>query len=166
MTPKVLIKRGGMMKLDKAFYILTITLCLFMVVLCGCAGITNKDEGQQAMLEPQAVLKFNDIPVPAGFKADLKDSYSFESNGLRVGLLKYTGSASPDQVVNFYKEQMLMYNWNLLNIVEYGQRLLNFDRETETCVITLMPRGSGSEITIALGPKSQQMPKKSSKPFK
>jgi hypothetical protein len=85
---------------------------------------------------------------------------------MRVGLLKYEGKASPDQVVNFYKEQMAMYNWNLLNVVEYGQRLLNFDRETETCIISLTPRGNNSVITITLGPKTQQVPKKAQKPIK
>jgi len=52
-----------------------------------------------------------------------------------VGVLKYQGKTNPDQVVNFYKEQMAMYNWNLVNIVEYGQRLMNFERENEPVLL-------------------------------
>jgi len=142
---------------------LVIGVLLFSIItLLGCAGLTSKDKpvSNPDLLEPQAVLKFSDVPVPNGFR-QLQDSYSFESSGVRVGVLKYYGKANPDQVVNFYKEQMMMYNWNLLNVVEYGQRLMNFDRENETCVITLMPKGNDITLVITLGPKSQFPQRKS-----
>jgi hypothetical protein len=83
-----------------------------------------------------------------------------------VGVLKYQGKNNPDQVVNFYKEQMAMYNWNLVNIIEYGQRLLNFERENESCIITIEPRGSSIILIISLGPKSQTPAKRSKSPVK
>ena len=142
-------------------------LCSCVLVLWGCAAMSNK--GRQirtpALLEPQAMLKFNDIPIPVGFKLLSGDSYSFESSGMRVGLLKYQGKANVDQVVNFYKEQMAMYNWNLLNIVEYGERLMNFARENETCIISLLSKGNTVVVTVSLGPKSQ-VPKKPDRPVK
>ncbi|MFA4984337.1 MAG: hypothetical protein WC559_03375 [Candidatus Omnitrophota bacterium] len=136
-------------------------LCLVaaMFVVSGCAGFSNrKDSGVPAnpeILEPQVTLRFNDVPVPAGFKLLPKESYSFENAGIRVGLLKYQGKAAADQVVNFYKEQMSMYNWNLLNIIEYGDRLMNFERDSETCVINIIPRGKNVTVVISMGPKSQ-----------
>jgi hypothetical protein len=146
------------------------TLCCLLALtstLFGCAMISgkNKPTVNSALLEPQANFKFSDIPVPAGFKLLSKDSYCFESSGVRVGVLKYRGKANIDNVVNFYKEQMQMYSWNLLNVVEYGQRLMNFDRDNETCNIGLEPKGSGTKITISVGPKSQ-IPKKPAKPVK
>ena len=104
--------------------------------------------------------------MPAGFKLLPQESYSFENSGMRVALLKYQGKASIDQVVNFYKEQMAMYNWNLLNIIEYGERLLNFERENESCIINLSPRGSSIVMSISLGPKSQGISKKAKEPIK
>jgi len=68
-------------------------------------------------------------------------------------------------VVDFYREQMPMYNWNLLNVIEFGERQMNFDREAETCVVTLVPKGKSVTIVVSVGPKSQQ-PKKASKPVK
>lgn len=136
----------------------------------GCATTSNDKSGMpknEAILEPSGILKFSDIPMPTGFKSLPLDSYSFESAGIRVALLKYQGKANPDQVVNFYKEQMVMYNWNLLNVVEYGVRLLNFERESESCIITLSGKGNNVIITISLGPKSQQiLTKKSSREAK
>jgi len=147
-------------------------LILFFIlgifILSGCAAISKKDKemGTTALLEPQAISKFADVPVPAGFALKLTDSYSFENVGVRVCMLKYQGKANIEQVLNFYKEQMPMYKWNLLNIVEYGERLLNFDRESETCIISLLPKGKNILITISIGPKSQALPKKAGKPIK
>lgn len=118
------------------------------------------------MLEPQAILKFSDVPVPVGLKSLPQESYSFESSGVRVGVLKYRGKANADQVIIFYKEQMPLYNWNLVNIVEYGQRLINFERENETCIITLEPKGNNIALIISLGPKSQISARRVKSPVK
>ena len=132
--------------LNTTYYILLITL------LCGCATTTDTTSGP---LKSQSILKFSDIPVPVGLKPLPLESYSFESSGVRAGVLKYSGKLNPDLVTNFYKDQMPSYNWNLINIIEYGQRLMNFERETETCIITIFPKGSLTILTISLGPKSQ-----------
>jgi hypothetical protein len=147
----------------------TFILCLVSILLSGCASASskNKQMAPSSLLEPQATVKFLDIPVPIGFKFLPKDSYSFESSGVRVGVLKYQGKAeNPELVINFYKEQMPMYSWVLLNVIEYGDRLMNFERENESCIISLVPKGSNISITISLGPKSQVPSKKSYKPIK
>lgn len=142
--------------MKKAIFVLAF-ISFLALTLSGCALFSKKDKeiGSPALLEPQAVLKFTDIPVPVGFKLLPQNSYSFENSGMRVAVLKYRGKANPDQVVNFYKEQMPMYNWTLLNIIEYGDRLMNFDRESETCIISLSARGNTVDITASLGPKPQ-----------
>lgn len=145
-------------------------LCFSVFLVSGCATVSaNKDKplsDSANLLEPQVMLKFVDVPVPVGFKFLPQESYSFESTGVRVGLLKYQGKADPDSVVNFYKEQMGIYEWNLVNAIEYGERLLNFERENETCIISLSPKGSSVTVIISLGPKAQTLPKKSEKPVK
>jgi hypothetical protein len=142
--------------------------CFCIFSLLGCAMVFKKEDSIQknpALLEPSTSLKFSDVPVPAGFKLLPQNSYSFESSGVRVGVLKYQGKASPEQVISFYNEQMPMYNWNLLNVVEYGERLMNFERENETCIISLLPKRSTVLITLSVGPKPQ-IPKKSIRPLK
>jgi hypothetical protein len=142
---------------------LLVACCLLTAVLTGCS--TTSD----TRIEPQTVIKFSDIPIPVGLKPLPQASYSFESAGVRVAVLKYLGRANIDQVINFYKEQMPMYNWNLINIVEYGQRLLNFEREDESCIITLQVAGFWNEevlVIISVGPKSQNLTKKARTPVK
>lgn len=132
-------------------------LLLFgVLIISGCA--TSKIGIKPGLLEPQSQLRFVDIPAPRGFKFMAQASYFFENYGMRAAVLKYKGRATLDQVVNFYKEQMLLNNWNLLNIVEYGDRIMTFDRENEICTITLVPKAIGWNnivVTISVGPKSQ-----------
>lgn len=146
------------------------SLLLFIaliLILSGCVEFSKKGSGMKgtAMLEPQSIFKFSDIPVPAGFKYLPAESYAFVSSAARAGLLKYRGKANADQVINFYKEQMALYNWDLLNIVEYGERMLNFERDDETCIVTLIPKGNQVTISISLAPKAQTL-KKQAKPLK
>lgn len=149
---------------------LMLFLSFFVFIFLGCAGLTGTSDNSlsktSGLLEPSTIVKFNDVPVPAGFQILPQSSYCFESAGLRVGVLKYRGKANPDQVVTFYKDQMPMYNWSLLNIVEYGDRLLNFDRENETCIVSLLPKGNLVTITVSIGPKAQAPAKKAVKPVK
>jgi len=143
-------------------------LFLALMLLSGCASLQKNDAQGSAstLLEPQAVLRFADIPVPAGFKIVAKESYSFENAGTRVAVLKYQGKVDADRVVSFYKDQLPMYNWNLVNVIEYNERLMNFDRDSESCIVSVFPKGSSSTIIISLGPKSQLPPKKQNKPLK
>ena len=152
--------------MGKSNYCIIFLSAFCLLNFMGCGILPKKDVTTTTILEPSLAFKFSDVPVPAGFKALPQDSYSFESSGVRVGVLKYQGKIDADRVVNFYKEQMPMYNWNLLNIIEYGQCLLSFERENEICVINLAPKGGGTIITVSLGPKSQALPKKSEKPIK
>ncbi len=140
-------------------FIVIVSVCCFVGFL-GCVALKSKDTTNPALLEPQAIGKFSDVPVPVGFKLIPQESYCFEASGVRMGLLRYHGKGNADLVVNFYREQMAMYNWNLLNIIEYGQRMMNFDREAETCIVNISPKGSAVDITIAVGPKSQSPVKK------
>jgi len=144
---------------------------LFLVVclaftLNGCAMMEPKTD-TSIPLEPNGVLRFADIPVPSGFKLLAQDSYSFENAGLRVGMLRYQGRSSMEQVANFYKSAMATHNWGLLNSIEYGQQMFNFERENESCIITLTPKGSAILINISLGPIStKSAAKKTDKPLK
>ena len=138
-------------------------LLLAIVCFLLTATLTSCSTTPGSRLEPQAVLKISDVPIPTGLKPLPQQSYSFENAGVRVAVLKYQGRANIEQVISFYKEQMPMYNWNLINIIEYGQRLLNFERENETCIITVQAAGFWNEdilVTISLGPRSQALSKR------
>jgi hypothetical protein len=97
------------------------------------------------------------VPIPAGFKILDAESFAFQNDTTRVALLKYTGSKPADTIVLFYNEQMPLYNWNPINIIEYERRILNYENSSESCIVTIETRGGKSIITIAISPKSRPM---------
>ena len=60
-----------------------------------------------------------------------------------------------------------MYNWRLINIVEYGRRILTFEKDEESCVITIDGKDNNLEVAVSVGPKSQAVQqRRTDKPIK
>lgn len=145
------------MNLIKISLILALTL-----VIAGCAtsGRSSSEFEEEEAYSPttlalNAKLRFADLPVPKGFKLLQDKSFVFQTEGTRVALLKYAGRAKLVDLVEFYKEQMLLYNWELLNVVEYGKSVLNFARTNQTCIVTIEPKGMKKVVTISVAPKAR-----------
>lgn len=138
----------------------SIRLIFFIIVamlVAGCAttGSRSSDAGETPkMLDVAMALKFEDIPIPAGFRPVTRESFTFQNDVLRVGILKYAGKAQANQVVDFYKDQMPLYNWRFLNMMEYGRRILSFDRDDQTCIIVIEPVKVNCYVTITVAPKA------------
>lgn len=134
------------------------------VFVCGCAttgasssGADSKEGGAYtaSTLPVTGKLRFSDVPAPVGFKLLQEQSFIFQTDNTRVALLKYSGRAKLPDLVAFYKEQMLLYNWELLNVVEYDKSILNFTRASETCIVTVESKGMKRIITISLAPRAK-----------
>jgi len=149
---------GNMIKISSAFIIFLFSA----FVLAGCAtdyqGRSYSDDSTRGRsLGVASILRFDDIPVPAGFKTLYNESFAFQNDVTRVALIKYSGSKNADQMVLFFKEQMPLYNWSPINIIEYERRILNYEKGSESCIVTIESRGMRSIVTIAISPKSRPM---------
>lgn len=141
---------------------------LILIVSSGCATMSSGssyEKGSQAAkpLEVSSILRFDDIPAPYGFKILDQESFAFQNDATRVALLKYAGGIVADRVLVFYKDQMPLYNWNPINIIEYERRIMNFEKDSESCIITIEAKGRSSIVTIAISPKSRPMKVENSK---
>ncbi len=154
---------------NKRFFIIMIGLVLLAFLAGGCTTLPEsrerariREEAEEEVLPNLPVplkmasdLKFDDIPVPYGFKIDQYESFAFQTGSTRLGVLRYKGSVAPDRIVAFYKEQMPVYNWDLINIIEYGRRMLTFERAQEICIITIEPTRGRASLVIAVSPRSE-----------
>ncbi|MDD5449230.1 MAG: hypothetical protein PHO42_01345 [Candidatus Omnitrophica bacterium] len=129
--------------------------------LLGCSSIPSRtvsESGDVVRVEkPLGVstfLKFEDVPVPAGFNLVRDQSFIYQDNALRVGLLRYAGRANSSQITSFFKAQMPLYNWDIINVVEFGNTTMNFVKSDEDCIITIAPLTTKSLINIVICPKS------------
>ncbi len=113
-----------------------------------------KDRATATPLHTASLLKFSDVPIPVGFQLVDNESFAFQNEMTRVGLLKYAGRPEADRVVQFYLEQMPLYHWTFLNLLEYESRIINFEKPEQTCIVTVGKRGDRTQVTIAIAPKS------------
>ncbi|MFH0772304.1 MAG: hypothetical protein V1933_06760 [Candidatus Omnitrophota bacterium] len=141
--------------------ILQISIVAFVLTFsaAGCATTgynVSSDSVSEKSLTVSNVLRFDDIPVPAGFVVISNESFIFQTENLRAGVLRYAGKASPDLTMQFYKEQMPAYNWQSINTIEFGKKQLTFEKTGQNCVVTIEGTRSKSVITISVGPKSEK----------
>lgn len=126
----------------------------------GCATPDYKGSPAASDIEKNlavaSTLRFDDVPVPSGFIPISDGSFIFQSESLRAGVLKYSGKSSPEAVMLFYKEQMPLYNWQLINLIEYGKKQLNYEKTAQSCIITIEGTKSKSTLIISVGPKSER----------
>ena len=142
---------------------------LILILLTSCATFPQNEstvaaEQNKVSLSVAPILKFDDIPTPSGFKILDKESFAFKNDKSRVALLKYYGGKNAEQVLIFYKEQMASFNWDLVNIIEYDRKVLNYENSEESCIITIQPQGWKSLVTVAISPKSRPIRSEKDRP--
>ena len=146
----------------KALTVSLIFILTFFLAGCATTGGSSSSEleGDEAYapagLAAAAKLRFSDLPVPRGFKLIKDKSFVFQTEETRVALLKYSGRAGLPELVDFYREQMSLCSWRLLNVVEYGKSVLNFERAQQSCIVSIEPGGMRRKIiTISVAPRAK-----------
>ena len=142
--------------------IIIFSIFIFLSFCLGCATLGLKggeSKKKEVFLEPEDViavnpdLRFDDVPIPAGFLIDAATSYAFQNPETRVALLRYLGKDSTRATAQFFIEQMPRYNWDLLNQVEFEKIVLNFEKAQETCIIMIEPQRMKVLVTVSIAPK-------------
>lgn len=139
---------------------LIIFLSPFLSLGCASTGSDTRSDGAAKQLGVASALKFEDVPVPAGFRIVSDQSFSFQNELTRVGILRYAGRANAQKVIQFYKDQMPLYNWQFVNMIEYDRSLLNFEKTDQTCTITVEAGVTKTVLAIAVAPKGSPISKK------
>ena len=143
-------------------------LSSFLIVLfvssgCASTGSSGRTDGSARELGVASALKFEDVPVPAGFRIVTDQSFSFQNELTRVGILRYAGRANAQRVIQFYKDQMPLYNWQFVNMIEYDRSLLNFEKTDQTCTITVEAGVTKTILAIAVAPRGNPVSARSEK---
>ena len=139
----------------RKFYVFILITAVFATSGCATSGSRrSSDTEMPKTLQVATLLKFQDVPVPSGFKIIPADSYVFDNEITRLGILKYSGRARTSKVTSFYRDQMPLYNWRFINLMEFNTCIINFDREDQTCTIIVEPGHLSTFITVSVAPKA------------
>lgn len=131
-----------------------------LLVLVGCASLSyysppEKEFSPKAKEIKKAIKqKFDDIPVPEKMVLDAKSSFVFDNGEIRLAHLRYFTRLAPEDVTAYFKKELPLQGWSMVNVVEYGERMLSFSKEEESLVITIYPEKRGCRIVISLTPKA------------
>ncbi len=124
-------------------------------LLVGCPA-TFPDK-QKETLAPQ--YRFEDVPVHPKLRIDLNESFIFETQSLKAGILVYHGSESVAEVVDFFKAEMPKHAWRLINSVEArGTVSLNFDKVGWHVLIRVNRSTLTTDVEITIGPRDTKEP--------
>ena len=139
----------------RKFYVFILIFAMLAISGCATTG-SRRSTGAEIpkVLEVASLLKFQDVPAPSGFKIVPADSFIFDNDLTRFGILRYSGRANASMVVRFYRDQMPLYNWRFINLMEFNTRIINFDREDQTCTIIVEPRHLSTLVTVSVAPKA------------
>lgn len=129
----------------------------FAVLVGGCvialswAGCNNGTWGKPTdKLVPEKQLGVSDIQVPQGFKIDEDASEDRSTGNWRFVKHTYYGKADPQLVREFYRDQMSMTGWKILDDeMHQGQYKLRFESDLEYCDVAI------SRVKQAWGEKTK-----------
>jgi hypothetical protein len=129
---------------------------LVLVAVIGCAR-TPEAERSEMIPTPAITYRFEDVPIPRSLGIEKKESFIYESEAIKTGILVYTGKVKVGELAHFFKENMVIHGWKLVSNFERDDALLTFNKPGWGCVITIRPTGmERSEVEVRVGPVESQ----------
>ena len=139
-----------------------IIFVLFVIALAGltgCAG-TPKKAGEPTTPEtepppPFVALQFPSIPIPKGTELDRDKTFIYESGSgeVKVGRLVFSVWNKPQEVVDYFREEMSKNGWKLLRTIEHTETILLYERKGEVATVMIDSSLGKTYIEIQIGPK-------------
>ncbi len=130
----------------------------FAFMLPGCTLMQENVKKDRAIEKKinLAKFQFEDLPIPNNFKIINDDSFVYETDNYRTGIIKYRGKDSYKNVANFFKGELPKYSWDLRNSIEYKNiAQLIFEKPNWITVAYIEQDGSDVVITLTIGPVSK-----------
>jgi hypothetical protein len=133
-------------------------LCAFVFLLPSCT-LMQENVKKEPPIEKKinlAKFQFEDLPIPNNFKIINEDSFVYETDDYRTGIIKYRGHDNFKNVSNFFKGELPKYSWELKNSIEYQNvAQLIFEKPNWIAVTYIEQDGSEVIITLTIGPVSK-----------
>ena len=127
-----------------------------LATVIGCAQ-TPEAKRSEMIPTPAATYRFEDVPIPRSLGIEKKESFIYESEAIKTGILVYAGKAKVGELAHFFKENMVIHGWRLVSNFERDDALLTFNKPGWGCVITILPTGmERAKVEVRVGPIESQ----------
>ena len=108
----------------------------------------------KGIIETPAVRNYQapDVPVPANFDYQPDKSWAYVTGSVRTTSIKYLGSARTEDLLEFYRKQMIQFGWmEKMTLGIDSKKAIGFQKNYEQCKITIDQKSSDTHLTIELG---------------
>lgn len=126
-------------------------------LVSGCAT-TGPPPGGEGGPPPSLLRGFEDIPVPVNIELSHDESFIYESQVFRAGVLVYYGYVKIESLVSFFKNAMPQQGWRMVNSFFYKGATMNFDKSNRSAVISIHQGTFKSRVEIRVGPTAASPP--------
>jgi len=133
-------------------------IALVLTGLAGCADKPKKANGPVPREVPPAsvAMQFPHVPIPKGIDLDRGKTFIYESGtgDIKVGRLVFSVWNRAEDVVDYFRTEMVQNGWTPLQIVEFDTRTMLYERKGQVCTVLVTPSSLGkTQIEIQIGPK-------------
>ncbi len=140
--------------------LLVVVVPAVMMSACGVSHqVSSRPVESLGLGIESSPLQFADVPVLEGFALIKDESFQFAQEAIRVGLLKYAGDLSLDEVSAFFRERMPQSGWRLVNELNHDRYILSFEKPGSTCTVTIENASVNTMVSVAIAPYSQESAK-------
>ena len=101
-------------------------------------------------------MQFPHVPIPKGIDLDRGKTFIYESGtgDIKVGRLVFSVWNRAEDVVDYFRTEMVQNGWTPLQIVEFDTRTMLYERKGQVCTVLVTPSSLGkTQIEIQIGPK-------------
>lgn len=139
-------------------YTFALVFAVALAGLAGCGGTPEKATGPapEQMPPPSVAMQFPNVPIPKGIELDRGKTFIYESGSgdIKVGRLVFSVWNKAEDVVDYFRTEMVQNGWTPLQIVEHDTRTMLYERTGQVCTVSVTPSSLGkTHIEIQVGPK-------------
>ena len=104
---------------------------------------------------PALSKRFSNIPLHKDYDLDRSKSFIYESGdgNVKVGRLHLTGWGGPDDIIVFYRNEMVKKGWKLIRMTEQEATILLYEQGAQICTVVLVKSFGKTSVDIQFGPK-------------
>jgi hypothetical protein len=139
---------------------------IFCLLLSACSGglnlgnTTPEEASNDAPAQPTPVVAFNrfpDLPIPPGGEIDLEKTLIFGSNEAWFGRLTVESSLNPNELFNFFKQEVPGFGWQEITSIRSALSVLTYTRNGRVATIQITGGFlSGATTSITVSPQESK----------
>jgi hypothetical protein len=132
---------------------------IITMALTACSGIVMSPEATIDDGKPTraSFARFPDLPMPVKAELDMIRTLVFGTNDSWIGRLVIKASHSPNDMFDFYKQEMSGFEWQEITSVRSDTSVMTYVRNERVATIQISRATlSGAKVTITVSPKGAE----------